>query len=326
MRAFVVAKTGPVENLLLTNIESPRITPGTVRIAVDAVGIGFADTLVIAGRYQTKRDTPFVPGSECAGTVLEVGTDVFGVRVGDRVLSTPLQDALADEVVTDAVNVARIPDSMSTLEAAAFPIVYGTAWHALVERANLRSGETVLVHGAGGGVGLACIDVAKSLGATVIASVGSARKGQLARAKGADYVIQHHEDDLVHAVKLLTNGAGVDVVCDPVGGDAFAASLRCIAWGGRVLVLGFASGEIPTLAVNRALLKGCDIVGVYWGGLREKRPDQFHAGLVRVVAEFEAGRIGTLDSTVIGPRQVVESLSALASGDAAGKFVLDFRG
>ncbi|WP_166789364.1 MBL fold metallo-hydrolase [Cryobacterium sp. TMS1-20-1] len=229
IRALVCEELGPPSNLSLRTIARHTLTPSSVRIRVHAAGINFPDVLVIAGTYQVKRPLPLVPGSECAGVVVEVGAEVDSVQVGDRVLAVPLVGCFSEEVVVNAIDVFRIPDALSFASAASFPIIYGTSGHALLDRGRLREGDTVLVNGAGGGIGLAAVEIAYAAGATVIASASSAEKREVALRHGASYTIDHTSENVSSRVAELTNGRGVDVVVDPVGGDAFDSGLRSLA-------------------------------------------------------------------------------------------------
>lgn len=248
--------------------DDPLLGPGAVRIAVRAASVNFPDALMVRGLYQAQPPLPFIAGSECAGVITEVGPEVIGFAVGDRVLAVTGAGAFATEATATPPQqqVHRIPDEMPWDQAAAFDITYGTAIHGLVRRAGLRSGESVLVLGASGGCGTAAVQVAKATGATVIAVCGGEEKGELARRLGADAVIDHRTtDSLSVAVKALTDGRGVDVVFDTVGGPDAREPMRCLAWNGRYTVIGFASGDIPVVKVNQTILKGISVVGVAYG-------------------------------------------------------------
>ena len=243
MRAVLCKAFGPPEALVVEDVPSPKPAAGQVRIAVRAAGVNFADTLVIEGKYQEKPPFPFTPGAEFSGDVVELGPGVQGLRVGDRVMGTSSIGAFAEELVAPADAVMKISDRMGYEAAAGFPIVYGTSHGALDWKARLQKGEWLLVHGAAGGVGLTAVEIGKAMGATVIATASSPEKLEVARAHGADHVVDYTKENFRDRVKELTRGKGVDVVYDPVGGDVFDQSLRCIAWGGRLVVIGFAAGK-----------------------------------------------------------------------------------
>ena len=271
MKALVCPELGGEEVLRIEELEPRDCGPKDVRIAVRAASVNFPDTLVIRGEYQYKYDPPFVPGHESSGTVTEVGASVDGLAVGDRVLAMTGIGAFASEVVATPPRndqVFRIPDAMGWDEAAAFDLTYGTAIQGLSRRGKLEAGESVLVLGAAGGTGSAAIQVAKAMGAYVIGAAGGAEKLAIAEQCGADAVVDYREEGLSARVKELTGGAGVDVVFDPVGGTDFREYLRCLAWNGRYLVVGFAAGDIPSIGLNLILLKSVSIVGVAYGASR----------------------------------------------------------
>ncbi|HXZ85241.1 MAG TPA: NADPH:quinone oxidoreductase family protein [Myxococcota bacterium] len=245
MRAIVVDRWQEPKDLAARDVPDPVPRAGEVVLEVEAAGCNFFDILLVQGKYQMKPSFPFVPGAEVAGTVRELGSDVRGFAVGDRVFAGLSLGAFAERVAVPATALQRMPDAMSFAEGAAFPVVYPTSYAALVYRASLRAGETLLVHAAAGGVGIAAVQIGKALGARVIATAGSAEKLEVARRAGADTVIDYSRGDWVEAVKQATQGRGADVIYDPVGGEIFDGSLRCIAWSGRLLVIGFASGVIP---------------------------------------------------------------------------------
>src|SRR5438094_637907 len=274
MKAWVVRRNGPPDSMTFEDLPDPGTPPGMLRIAVEAAGVNFFDSLLVAGTYQQKPDLPFVPGAEVAGVVVGVPRD-SGFEAGDRVLARVQADGLggggyAELAHARPEDVLKIPDSMSFEEAAAFFINYQTGWFGLNRRAQLQPGEFLLVHGAAGGVGSAAVQLGKAAGAVVIASVGSAQKAAVCRRLGADLVVQHHEQDVAQAVKDFTRGHGADVVYDPVGGDAFERSTKCIAFEGRLVVVGFASGQIPQARANHVLVKNYSVVGLHWGLYNER--------------------------------------------------------
>src|SRR5690348_14764156 len=265
MKAVLCKEFGPPENLVIEDIESPKPKKGQVVVSVKACGVNFPDTLIIQGLYQFKPSLPFSPGSEVAGVVKAVGTRVEHLTPGDRVMSMAAYGGFAEEVVADATAVTPLPDSLEFDVASSFVMTYGTALYALKDRARLQPGETLLVLGAAGGVGLAAVELGKTLGARVIAAASSEDKLAICRQYGADATISYASEDLKERIKELTSGQGVDVVVDPVGGDYSEPALRGMAWNGRYLVIGFTTGEIPRIPLNLPLLKGCSIVGVFWG-------------------------------------------------------------
>jgi NADPH2:quinone reductase len=265
MKALVCHAYGPIESLVLDEVPDPAPLAGQVVVRVHACGINFPDVLVVQGKYQFKPPPPFSPGGEVAGIVEAIGAGVEGVRVGDRVVAIATWGGLAEKLVADASQVMRVPDGVDFATAACLPTAYGTTLHALRDRAQMRAGETLLVLGASGGVGLAAVQIGKRMGARVIAAASSAEKLETCRRHGADLLVDYAREDLKERVKALTAGAGADVVYDPVGGAFTEAALRATAWNGRLLVLGFASGDIPRVPTNLVLLKGCSIVGVFWG-------------------------------------------------------------
>jgi len=273
MKAIVCEDYGPIENLAYKDVDEPSPKGREVVIEAEAVGVNYPDGLLVQGLYQAKPDLPFVPGMESAGTVVAVGPDVSRLKIGDRVVASMQLGAFAEKVAVDEAAAMPLPDGFDAGIACALVCGYGTAHHALKQRAALKPGETLLVLGAAGATGLAAIQIGKTMGARVIAVASSAEKQALARAEGADEAIGY--EDLRGDIKRLTDGAGVDVAFDPVGGEAFDALARSMAWNGRLLVIGFASGTIPKLPVNLALVKGYSLVGVFWGAFTRKEPEVF---------------------------------------------------
>ncbi len=323
MRAMMCATLGAPDGLVLREVPTPPVGPGEVGIDVHAAGVNFPDLLMIAGTYQERPPLPFIPGFEVAGVVRETGVDGTAFSPGQQVMATVPYGGYAEQVTAPTTNVFVVPDGLALAAAAAVPIAYGTAYHALVDRAGLRSGETLLVTGAAGGVGLAAVQLGKRLGATVIGVVGSPHKAQIARAHGADHVIDYAA--LREEVRELTDGRGADVIFDPVGGDAFDQSMRAIAWGGRLLVIGFASGRIPELPVNLALLKGGSVVGVFWGSFAEREPAANHRNFAQLAEWMSTGEIRPHISMTAPLEQAATALQALADRRATGKVVLEVR-
>lgn len=322
MRAWLCRGWGGPERLALEAVPIPGVGPGQVRLAVHAAGVNFADTLIIAGKYQEKPAFPFAPGFEAAGIVLETGPGVTGIRPGDRVMALLDHGAYAGQVVAQAADIFRIPDRMDFATAAGFPITYGTSHLALWDRAALQPGETLLVHGAAGGVGLTAVEIGKAMGATVIATAGGPEKLAVAAAHGADHLIDYSAEDIRARVKDLTGGRGADVVYDPVGGDVFDASLRCIAWGGRLLVIGFAGGRVPQIPANHLLVKNCSVIGLYWGSYRKQAPQRVAESFRTLFQWFEDGKLKPHISHRLDFAQAVEALALLAQRKSTGKVVL----
>lgn len=283
MRAIVVDRFVEPEELEVREAPEPELRPGTVRVEVEAAGCNFFDVLMCRGEYQVKPPFPFVPGAEIAGVVRAVGEGVSKPAVGDRVFGAAGLGGFAERVVAPASQMFPLPEGMSFDQGAALPIIYPTSYAALVDRAALRSGETLLVHAAAGGVGLAAVQIGKAMGARVIATAGGAEKLEVAERAGADVLIDYREEDFVARVREVTQGRGADVIYDSVGGEVFERSLKCIAWSGRLLVIGFASGTIPTVKANRILLKNIALVGLHWGAYAQHQPE-------RVPEVFEALR------------------------------------
>jgi NADPH2:quinone reductase len=265
MKALVCHAYGPIDSLTLEDVPNPQPAAGEVLVGMRASGINFPDLLLVQGKYQFKPPPPFSPGGEVSGVVEAVGSNAGTVRPGDRVLAMGPFGGLAEKFVTDASRVVALPEGLDFVSACCLPTVYGTTLHALRDRAQLRAGETLLVLGAAGGVGLAAVQLGKRMGARVIAAASSPEKLETCKRNGADLLIDYTREDLKERVKAITDGAGADVVYDPVGGPFTEAALRATAFGGRLLVIGFAAGEIPRIPTNLTLLKGCAIVGVFWG-------------------------------------------------------------
>jgi len=322
MRAVLCKEWGGPEKLVIEDAPSPAIREGAVRIAVKAVGINFADLLLIAGQYQEKPAFPFTPGMEAAGTVAEVGAGVRGLKTGDRVMALTGTGAYAEEVVVDAPRVLPIPAKMDFCSAAAFPVTYGTSHVALESRARLQAGEWLLVTGAAGGVGLTAVEIGKVMGARVIACAGSAEKLAIAQQHGADHLIDYSREDIRERVKAITGGRGADVIYDPVGGDAFDAGLRSIAWGGRVIIIGFASGRIPQVAANILLVKNIDLIGLYWGSYSARNPAVIRDSYTKLLRWFEEGKLKPHVSHQFDLQDVAQAMDMLRQRKSTGKVVM----
>jgi len=308
--------------LATDEISEPVPGPGQVKIALGGAGLNFADLLMVAGLYQVKPELPFVPGFEGAGTVTEVGPEVSSVQVGDRVMVFAGMGCFAETVVADASRTAPSPPSLTDVEAAVFMTAYGTSYHALVDRAALAEGETVVVLGAAGGVGIAAVQIAKQLGARVAAAVSSDRKADFVLEKGADLAIRYDRDDLRAAIADFTEGRGADVIYDPVGGAATEAAFRSLGWNGRLLVVGFAAGKIPKLPLNLPLLKSASAVGVFWGAFVEHFPDHNRANLAHLAEWAEKGLIRPHVDRIHPLEEATSGLAYLADRKAMGRVVL----
>jgi len=322
MKAVLCKEYGPPESLTLEDVEPLKPGPGQVVISVKACGVNFPDTLIIQGKYQFKPPMPFSPGNEVAGVVKEAGAGVDTVQVGERVIAFIGWGGFAQEVVTEVDKLILMPASVDFTSAAAFLMTYGTSHYALKDRAQLKPGETLLVLGAAGGVGLAAVELGKVMGARVIAAASSSEKLEVCRQHGAHEVINYANEDLKARVKELTGGSGVDVVFDPVGGDYSEAALRGIAWGGRHLVIGFTAGDIPRIPLNLALLKGCSIVGVFWGSFIARDPRRHQEHIQELLAWFAEGKLKPHISATYALEQAAEALNDVIKRKVKGKVVL----
>lgn len=322
MRAIHCHELDGPEALVLEEADTPEPGPGQVRLAVHAASVNFADTLMIRGLYQEKPPTPFTPGMEAAGVIDAVGADVSDVAVGDRVMGTLGWGGFAEAAVTDAGNVFKIPDGMTMPHAACFPVAYGTSHVGLAHRGQLKSGEILLVHGAGGGVGVSAVQIGKAMGARVIGTARGKAKLDTAREAGADDVIDYSKEDIRERVLELTDGHGADVIYDPVGGDVFDTSLRCIAWEGRLLVIGFAAGRIPEAPANRLLLKNCSAVGVFWGAYRKHNFDVVTRSFEELFRMYEAGQVAPLVGNQYSLEDTAQAFTDLEDRKVTGKAVV----
>ncbi|MCA9576154.1 MAG: NADPH:quinone oxidoreductase family protein [Polyangiales bacterium] len=302
--------------------DAPQPGPGEVLVAVRAAGCNFFDTLITRGQYQVKPPLPFAPGAELAGDIVAVGAGVTGFKVGDRVAGLAEYGAFASHIVLPTERVFRMPDEMSYDVAAAMGIVYQTSYFALRYRADLQPGETLLVHAAAGGVGLAAVQIGRALGATVIGTAGSDDKLALAREHGAQHTFTYRDDAWKDAVLELTGGKGADVIYDPVGGDAFDLSTKCIAFSGRLLVIGFAGGRIPTLAMNRVLLKNFSVVGLHWGAYFKHDPALIARAQQELFDLWREQRIMPLVSSTHPLTDAAQALADLGGRQTVGKVVL----
>ena len=322
MRAVVVDRWQEPHELRVREVPEPELRPGTLRIEVRAAGCNFFDILMVQGRYQVKPTFPFVPGAEIAGVVRDVGPGVSGFSAGDRVLATAGLGGFAEVALAPAGASHHLPEGMSFEEGAALPIIYPTSYAALVFRAALQPKEDLLVHAAAGGVGIAAVQIGKALGARVIATAGGAEKLEIARREGADELIDYGKEDFVARVMELTGGKGADVIYDSVGGDVFEKSLRCIAWNGRLLVIGFASGKIPSVQANRILLKNIAITGLHWGAHATKDPEKIPRTFEALFELHRAGRIRPVIFATYPLEELPAALEALGGRKTWGKVIV----
>jgi NADPH:quinone reductase len=325
MKAVVCRAFGPPESLALEEVPEPRPAEGQVLIDVYAAGLNFPDVLQIAGKYQFEPPFPFTPGAEVAGVVSEIGPGVTGIKPGDRVIAMTGIGGMAERAVAAADSVNPLPEGMDFAAASGFELAYGTSYYALKQRGQLKGGETLLVLGASGGVGLAAVEIGKAFGARVIAAAGSDDKLAIAKRHGADLLVNYGQSSLKDQVKELTGGKGADVIFDPVGGDLFDQASRSINWNGRLLIVGFASGTIPKFPVNLALLKGCQLVGVFWGDFKRREPQNYQQNCRELRDLFKAGDLKPLVSREFPLAQYAEALNLFVNRQAVGKVVLRIR-
>jgi NADPH:quinone reductase len=322
MRAVLCRIRGGPDDLTIGTIDPPIAGPGQVVIGVRAAGLNFADTLMIAGKYQERPAYPFSPGMEVSGDILSCGAGVAALKTGDRVMAVLGHGGFAEQAVAPADRVLKIPDDMDYVAAAGFGIAYGTSHLGLVHRAGLKAGETLLIHGASGGVGLTAVEIGKVLGATVIATAGSADKLAVAKSYGADHVIDYSREDVRERVLAFTDKRGADVVYDPVGGSAFEASLRCTAFEGRLVVIGFASGQIPQIPANLLLVKNITAIGFYWGAYAKERPAAMRQSFDELLQWYAAGKLRPLVSHRFTLDEAPAALKLMAARKSTGKIVL----
>jgi NADPH2:quinone reductase len=322
MKAVLCKELGPAEKLVVEQVPSPKPAKGQVVVSVKACGVNFPDTLIIQGKYQFKPEPPFSPGGEVAGVVKELGEGVTGVAVGDRVIAFSTWGGYAEELAVDADRCIPMAEGMDFISASAFILTFGTSYHALKDRAQMKAGETLLVLGASGGVGIAAIQLGKVMGARVIAAASSDEKLAVCKANSADELINYASDDLRTRVKAITGGKGVNVVYDPVGGPYAEPALREMAWNGRYLVVGFAAGDIPKVPLNLALLKGCSIVGVFWGSFTRNEVDKSNANHQELMRMFTAGKVKPHIHATYPLEQAARALNDVTYKRVSGKVVL----
>jgi NADPH2:quinone reductase len=321
MRAVVVDRFMPPSELRVSQVAAPRAAEGQVLVEVRAAGCNFFDTLIVEGKYQEKPAFPFSPGGEIAGVVRELGPGVSGIEFGARVMAYLGHGGFAELAVVPVGAVQRMSSTMSFEQGAAFPIVYGTAYSAVVQRGCVRPGETVVVTAAAGGVGLAAVQIAKAVGARVVA-LASGEKASVAKDAGADAVVDYRAENWVDALRAATGARGADVVIENVGGDVFEGCAKCVAWGGRLMVVGFASGRIPELKLNRVLLKHIAVIGVHWGPMHRHELHTIKEGFSALTLLFDQGKIAPVVSKTLPLERVAEALDALGNRNTVGKVVL----
>lgn len=322
VRAVLCKEFGPPGSLVMEDVAEPELDRGQVRIAIRACGVNFPDLLMIAGKYQQQPPMPFSPGAELAGDVIEIASDVADIKQGQRVIAVTGFGGMAEQICVHAQKVVPLPDAIDYVPAAAFLLAYGTAYHALRQRAQLQAGETLAVLGAAGGVGLAAVEIGKLIGATVIAAASTTDKLKLTAEYGADHLINYTDTSLKDGIHEITAGAGADVIYDPVGGELFEQSLRAVAWRGRVLVIGFASGQISKIPANLPLLKGSSIVGVFWGRFTEEEPETNAENTAELFRLLQDGKLKPHVSETYPLEKSALALEALAARRAKGKIVI----
>jgi len=322
VKAVLCKQHGLPDTLVVEDVPALKAGPGQVVVGVKAAGVNFPDVLIIQGKYQFKPEPPFSPGGEVAGVITQLGAGVHGVKLGDRVIASSTFGGFAQELVTDADRLIPMPDAMDFVPASAFVLTYGTSYHALKDRAQLKSGETLLVLGASGGVGLAAVQIGKAMGAHVIAAASSDAKLSVCKDNGAHELINYAQEDLRARIKASTGGRGVDVVYDPVGGAYSELALRDTAWNGRFLVVGFAAGDIPKVPLNLALLKGCSIVGVFWGAFTRNQPEVNRRNNQELLQMYLDGKVKPHIHATYPLERAAEALNEVMHKRVSGKVVL----
>ena len=324
MKAVICHEFGPIESLVVEEVPDAVVRPRQVVVDVHACAASFPDALIVQGLYQHKPPFPFSPGAELSGVIREVGDGVTDLQVGDRVIANTGYGSLAEQAAVPAHLCVKIPDTVDHIHASAFLSAYGTSYHGLFNRGQLKAGETLLVLGAAGGVGLAAVELGVVHGATVIAAAGSDEKLDLCRRYGATSTINYSTEDIKERVKELTNGKGADVVYDAIGGQYSEPALRATAWGGRFLVVGFAAGYVPKVPLNLALLKGCSIVGVFWGAHVSAEPELHQANIAELMRLWGDGQLNPHVSAVYPLEQSVQAILDVANRKAMGRVVVTF--
>ena len=323
MKAIVCKTYGPPENLVLEEIDDPVAAENEAVVQIYSASLNFPDGLQIQGKYQFQPPMPFTPGSEVGGIITSVGAGIQDFSVGDRVMATPGIGGLAEQVAVKADGLRKIPDSMDFKTAAGFAMIYTTSYYALKQRAQLQPGETLLVLGASGGVGLAAVELGKLMGAKVIAAASSDQKLDFVNRLNPDALLNYGDGELKERVKELTGGAGADVIYDPVGGDLFDQSCRCINWNGRLLVVGFASGRIPQYKANLALLKGSSMVGVFLGRFRKEDPAEYEKNFAELLGMYDAGKLKPIVTESFAMTDFVDAFNVFTERKVMGKVTLE---
>ena len=323
MKAIVCKTYGPPENLVLEEIDDPVAAENEAVVQIYSASLNFPDGLQIQGKYQFQPPMPFTPGSEVGGIITSVSADIQDFAVGDRVMATPGIGGLAEQVAVKADGLRKIPDSMDFKTAAGFAMIYTTSYYALKQRAQLQPGETLLVLGASGGVGLAAVELGKLMGAKVIAAASSDEKLDFVNRLNPDALLNYGDGELKERVKELTGGAGADVIYDPVGGDLFDQSCRCINWNGRLLVVGFASGRIPQYKANLALLKGSSMVGVFLGRFRKEDPAEYEKNFAELLGMYDAGKLKPIVTESFAMTDFVDAFNVFTERKVMGKVTLE---
>jgi NADPH2:quinone reductase len=323
MKAIVCKTYGPPENLVLEEIDDPVAAENEAVVQIYSASLNFPDGLQIQGKYQFQPPMPFTPGSEVGGVITSVGAGIQGFAVGDRVMATPGIGGLAEQVAVKADGLRKIPDSMDFKTAAGFAMIYTTSYYALKQRAQLKAGETLLVLGASGGVGLAAVELGKLMGAKVIAAASSEEKLNFVNRLNPDALLNYGDGELKERVKELTGGTGADVIYDPVGGDLFDQSCRCINWNGRLLVVGFASGRIPEYKANLALLKGSSMVGIFLGRFRKEEPAEYEKNFAELLDMYDAGKLKPIITESFAMTDFVDAFNVFTERKVMGKVTLE---
>ena len=323
MKAIVCKSYGPPENLVLEDIDDPVASENEAIVKVYSASLNFPDGLQIQGKYQFQPPMPFTPGSEVGGIIPSVGAGLQGFSVGDRVMATPGIGGLAEQVAVKADGLRKIPDSMDFKTAAGFAMIYTTSYYALKQRAQLKPDETLLVLGASGGVGLAAVELGKVMGARVIAAASSDEKLEFVNRLHPDALLNYSDGELKERVKELTDGRGADVIYDPVGGDLFDQSCRCINWNGRLLVIGFASGRIPEYKANLALLKGASMVGVFLGRFRKEEPQEYENNFAELLQMYDEGKLKPIVTESFAMSDFVDAFNVFTERKVMGKVTLE---
>ena len=325
MKAVVCSSYGPPENLKIEEIDEPELSDDQALVEIYAASLNFPDGLQIQGKYQFQPPMPFTPGSEVAGKIRKVGAELKGFSVGDRVMATPGIGGLAELAAVKSESLRKIPDNMDFKTAASFAMVYTTSYYALKQRAKLESGETLLVLGSSGGVGLTAVELGKLMGAKVIAAASSNDKLEFVKQLKPDYLVNYNECDLKESVKDLTEGRGADVIYDPVGGDLFDQCCRCINWNGRLLVIGFTSGRIPSYKANLALLKGSSMIGVFLGRFRKEEPAAYEQNFKELLDMYRAGKLNPIVTKSFSLEEYADAFNIFTKRKVMGKVTLEIK-